>query len=143
MPGQPSGIPTNTLPVEIKIAADLGQLSLLRALAETVALLADLTLDDVADLRLAIDEVATILILAAVPESTLRCEFAAANTGLLLRVSATSARPELPDKQSFGWHVLTTLTDRIDAVQQSFDASTSGYPTTIELGWLPGDASAG
>ncbi|WP_228806575.1 hypothetical protein [Nocardia cyriacigeorgica] len=59
--------PTTT--VGVRVPAELGQLLMLRALTETVSLIADFALDEVTDIRLALDEVATSLILDAVPGS--------------------------------------------------------------------------
>jgi serine/threonine-protein kinase RsbW len=56
-----------TTTVGVRVPADLEQLLMLRALAETVSLIADFALDEVTDIRLALDEVATSLILDAVP----------------------------------------------------------------------------
>lgn len=66
---------TDTSVVGIRIPAELGQLTMLRALAETVALIGDFALDEVTDIRVAVDEVATALIVAAVPGSGIGCDF--------------------------------------------------------------------
>lgn len=126
-------VPAVFSPVEVRVAAELGQLSLVRALAETVALLADLTLDEVADVRLAVDEVASGLIVAATAGSMLCCEFTVGRNSVSVRAAAVSAQESLPEQNSFGRHLLRTLTDSIATHQDPYDPELAGYPTTIEF----------
>ncbi|MGW4121742.1 hypothetical protein [Nocardia sp. NPDC004711] len=51
--------------VAVRLPADAGELAMLRALAETLMLTADFTIDVVTDVRVALDEVATALIAAS------------------------------------------------------------------------------
>ncbi len=120
-------------PVEIGVAATVSQLPIVRGLAETLVLLSDFTLDEVADIRLAVDEACSTLIAVAAPGSTLRCRFTVGDKDLLVRVSGIAAAPGLPDQRSFGWHVLRTLTDAVDATQEGLDEAASGYPTIVEF----------
>ncbi|GAB2516642.1 ATP-binding protein [Nocardia heshunensis] len=127
-------------PVEIGVAASVSQLPIVRGLAETLVLLSDFTLDEVADIRLAVDEAASTLIALAVPGSTLSCRFTVGDTDLIVRVSGIAAAEGLPDQHSFGWHVLRTLSDEITAGQEPFDAARSGYPTAVEFRRVRGKA---
>lgn len=120
-------------PVQIRVAASLTQLPILRGLAETLVLLSDFTLDEVADVRLAFDEVCSTLIGLALPGSHLTCEFAVGDEDLVVAVDGVAEAEGLPDERSFGWHVLRTLTDEVTAEQDGFDARTSGYPTTVRF----------
>ncbi|MEV6320304.1 ATP-binding protein [Nocardia sp. NPDC051787] len=127
-------------PVEIRVAASVTQLPIVRGLAETLVLLSDFTLDEVADVRLAVDEVCSTLIAVAAPETSLNCRFTVGDTELLVRVDGIAEKPGLPDQRSFGWHVLRTLTDAVEATQDQFDATVSGYPTTVEFRRVRGKA---
>ncbi|WP_345495753.1 ATP-binding protein [Nocardia callitridis] len=120
-------------PVEIRVAAAVSQLPIVRGLAETLVLLSDFTLDEVADIRLAVDEVCSNLIAVAAPDTSLHCRFTVGENELFVRVSAIAGKAGLPDERSFGWHVLRTLTDAVEANQDSFDSTASGYPTTVEF----------
>ncbi len=120
-------------PVEIGVAASVSQLPIVRGLAETLVLLSDFTLDEVADIRLAVDEAASTLIALAVPGSTLQCRFTVGDTELLVQVSGIASAEGLPDQRSFGWHVLRTLSDEVTATQGEFDPARAGYPTTVEF----------
>ncbi|MFC9895848.1 anti-sigma factor [Nocardia sp. NPDC127579] len=127
-------------PVEIRVAAAVTQLPIVRGLAETLVLLSEFTLDEVADIRLAVDEVCSTLIAIAAPGSSLHCWFSIGDTELLVRVSGLAAAEGLPDQRSFGWHVLRTLTDSVQASQDPFDTAASGYPTTVEFRRVRGKA---
>ncbi|MBF6147131.1 anti-sigma factor [Nocardia sp. 852002-20019_SCH5090214] len=127
-------------PVEIGVAATVSQLPIVRGLAETLVLLSDFTLDEVADIRLAVDEACSTLIELAVPGSTLQCRFTVGDTDLLVRVAGIAATSKLPDQRSFGWHVLRTLTDGIEVAQEPFDSAISGYPTVVEFRRVRGKA---
>jgi serine/threonine-protein kinase RsbW len=130
-------------PVEVRIAADLRQLPTLRALAETIALLSDFTLDEVSDVRLAVDEVASILVVDAAPGAVLCCLFAVDEAGMRVTMRTVSRREGVPDQRNFGWHVLRTLTDSLRTEQQPYDAAGEGYPTVVEFSRVRGSASAG
>ena len=127
-------------PVEIGVAATVSQLPIVRGLAETLVLLSDFTLDEVADIRLAVDEACSTLIAIAAPATTLQCRFTVGDKDLLVRVTGVAAAEGLPDQRSFGWHVLRTLTDEVDAGQGPYDSAVSGYPTTVEFRRVRGKA---
>ncbi|MDT5090436.1 MAG: serine/threonine-protein kinase RsbW, partial [Mycobacterium sp.] len=57
--------------IELRVAAALENLAVLRTLVGAVGTFEDLDFDAVADLRLAVDEVCTRLIRSAVPGATL------------------------------------------------------------------------
>ncbi|WP_406230895.1 ATP-binding protein [Nocardia sp. NBC_01009] len=124
--------------IEIRVPALLDQLVMLRALAETVALIADFGLDEVTDIRLALDEIATELILDAVADTTIDCRFTYRESAMLVRVSSVAASNTVPGQGSFGWHIVRTLTDTVHAVQAPLDAATGGYPTVVDFHWVRG-----
>lgn len=127
-------------PVEIRVAASVTQLPIVRGLAETLVLLSDFTLDEVADIRLAVDEVCSTLIAVAAPGSNLDCWFSIGDRELLVRVTGLASTEGLPDQHSFGWHVLRTLTDSVEVTQDSHDQALSGYPTTVTFRRVRGKA---
>lgn len=127
-------------PVEIRVAASVTQLPIVRGLAETLVLLSDFTLDEVADIRLAVDEVCSTLIAVAAPDTSLNCRFTVGDLELLVRVDGVAATEGLPNHRSFGWHVLRTLTDEVQAHQEAYDPRASGYPTTVEFRRIRGKA---
>lgn len=83
-------------------------------------------LDAIEDLRVAVDEAAT-LILAAAQESTttVNCRFDVTADDLVISIGAERLKP-LPDRHSFDWRVL-------DALAGSVTAETTGELTTVRL----------
>ncbi len=117
--------------IRIQIDADLGQVVMLRAVAETVALIAGFTVDEVADMRVALDEAATCLILGAVPGSQLTCEVTADSFRLRVAVDAVCDDTDPVDTTGFGWHVMGSITDHLTADHDAYDRARGGYPVAI------------
>ncbi|MGV9413987.1 ATP-binding protein [Nocardia sp. NPDC003693] len=119
--------------IGVRVPAELAQLTMLRALAETVALIGDFALDEVTDIRVALDEVATALILGSVPSGVIECDFAYDDNRMRIRVGTVVAEPDALDEGGFGWHVLKTLTETIGVRTESFDVVAGGFPTVVEF----------
>lgn len=114
MQTEPPGAPCADRSVELRVAARVDNIAVVRTLVGAVGALADFDVDCVADLRLAVDEVCTQLVRAASPDATLvvvvepRAE--------TLKVEAQVAcRPghDVVAPGSFSWHVLTSLVDEV------------------------------
>lgn len=101
-------------PVELRVRAEADQLPVVRAVAETLAVLSDFTLDDIADVKLVVDEVCSQLIKGSIAHAELSCTFSVSDSGIRIIVTSTLAPTSVPKKDSFGWHVLQTLTDTIE-----------------------------
>lgn len=97
--------------IELRIAAVLTNLPIIRSLAASIAMRADFDLDSIADLRLAVDEACSTLITQGAPKSMLRCTFRVSAEEIRFVVSVPSTSDTKPSSDSFGWRVLTTLTD--------------------------------
>ena len=138
-----SGTSVQTSSVGVRIPADLNQLTMLRALAETVALIADFALDEVTDIRVALDEIATALITEAAPGSSLDCEFGFDDGAMTVRITGVAVVADALDEAGFGWHVLRTITDSVTARSESFDADRYGYPIIAEFRRARGEADGG
>ncbi|APE35174.1 hypothetical protein BOX37_15835 [Nocardia mangyaensis] len=117
--------------VHVRIGAELGQLVLVRAIAETAALLSEFTLDEVADIRMALDEAATCLILAAAPGSQIRCEFIADGFRMRITVRGVCAEPDPVNESGLGWNVLHTITDHLAVEHAPYDTVRSGWPVVV------------
>ncbi|WP_051116323.1 ATP-binding protein [Amycolatopsis nigrescens] len=100
--------------IELRLGADLVHLPIIRSVAGTVATRADFDLDAIADLRLAVDEACSTLITSALPGSTMVCRFVIRDGELRFTGAVVSNRSEAPSTATFGWRVLTTLTDSAD-----------------------------
>lgn len=123
---------TSDTPVILNVAAEFEQLPVVRAVAETLAVLGDYVLDEVADVKLAVDEVCSDLVAAASADSTLTCAFSVSRTEFRVTVSAAVERDDIPDRESFGWHVLETLMTEVE-VSHAADSADGQMVTTIEL----------
>lgn len=97
--------------IELRLGADLTHLPIIRSMAGNVATRADFDMDTIADLRLAVDEACSALIRAARSEGTLVCRFAVVDEVLRFTGAVPSAVDEPPSTGTFGWQVLSTLTD--------------------------------
>ncbi|MFC6010901.1 ATP-binding protein [Nocardia lasii] len=124
---------TPTTAVQVRVDADLTQIVMLRALTETVALIAGFDVDEVADMRVALDESATCLVLGAVPGSSVRCEVLADDFRITVAVHGVCADPAPMDTAGFGWHVLHSITDHLDTTHAPFDRTLGGYPVAVSF----------
>jgi anti-sigma regulatory factor (Ser/Thr protein kinase) len=103
--------------VELRVAARLENLAVLRTLVAAVGTFEDLDFDTVADLRLAVDEACTRLIRSAVPDSTLVVVVHPSDNEVVIDVSTTCMSPDILSTGSFSWHVLNSLTDEVRTFQ--------------------------
>jgi serine/threonine-protein kinase RsbW len=120
--------------VELHVPTELGQLTIVRTVAESIAAREDFDLDAVADIKLAVDEACATLISRATLGARLHCRYNVLPDGLEVVISTSTCTPDVPNRNSFGWHVLTTLTDSIavDQLPEELDHSTA-YATTIRF----------
>ncbi|MFB7723398.1 MULTISPECIES: anti-sigma factor [unclassified Nocardia] len=119
--------------VGVRVPAELDQLIMLRALAETVALIGDFALDELTDIRVAVDEVATALIIGAIPDSCVDCEFEFDAERMRVRMAAVALGSDAFDENGFSWQVLHTITENLAAQSSPFDAASGGYPVSVEF----------
>ncbi|WP_102142841.1 ATP-binding protein [Mycobacterium hubeiense] len=103
--------------IELRVAAKLENLAVLRALVAAVGTFEDLDFDAVADLRLAVDEACTRLIRSAVPGSTLVLRIDPRDDAVVIEASATCTTHDIITPGSFSWHVLSSLTDEVHTFQ--------------------------
>ena len=99
--------------IELRVAARLENLAVLRTLVGAVGTFEDLDFDAVADLRLAVDEVCTRLIRSATPDATLAIVVDPRDDELVVEASAPCDNYDVVTPGSFSWHVLTSLTDDV------------------------------
>jgi len=103
--------------IELRVAATLENLALLRTLVGAVGTFEDLDFDAVADLRLAVDEVCTRLIRSAVPGATLEIVIDPRDDELRIAASTACTTDDVVTPGSFSWHVLTSLADDVQTHQ--------------------------
>jgi len=110
-------------PMELRLGADYTHLPTIRSMAGNVATRADFDMDTIADLRIAVDEACATLLNAARPDGTLVCRFSVGDSVLRFTAAVQTSATEAPGTGTFGWQVLTTLTD---SVRYWIDSDTVG-----------------
>jgi serine/threonine-protein kinase RsbW len=125
--------PTVTSGVEVRVAAEATQLSVMRAVIGDLAMRADFDVDSIADLRLAVDEACSSLVRLAAPSAQLICRFHALADGLAVEAEVISGDASGPRTDTFSWRVLSALTDSVTTSVKSTGASGDGHVVRIDL----------
>jgi serine/threonine-protein kinase RsbW len=107
---------TNT--VELTVPADPAYIAVLRTVTAVLAARRDFTIDEIDDLRIAVDEACALLLPHTQPASSLSAVFGGTGADLQAMVSIELAggwsdSSAVLDKTSFAWMVLTALTDSV------------------------------
>ena len=97
--------------VELQVPASFDQLAVVRGAVATVAATLDLTIDSVADARLAVDETCTALMRISSEDAVLACRIAGTRRRIDVRCSTTVETGEPVSKRGLSWYVLSSLTE--------------------------------
>jgi len=100
-------------PITVSVGAQPAALRILRVVVACAASLVDMPLDEVDDLRIAVDEAATLLMDAARDPTTIRLRIAWRDRTLMIEVDIDGSVEEWPaerDRRSWSWMVLEGLT---------------------------------
>ena len=123
--------------VTLRLPAASGFLSVLRTATAGLAARLDFTLDEIEDLRIAVDEACAMLLALAVPGADLECSFELTADTVRVAVRALTADGQPPARDTFAWTVLTALAGEVDATVDADHALTiilqkrrSSAPTT-------------
>jgi serine/threonine-protein kinase RsbW len=101
--------------VTVRMPADGAYLSVLRTATAGLAARLDFTLDDIEDLRIAVDEACAMLLGQAIPGSSLECSFSLEPDAMTISVSVPCLNPRTPSADTFAWTVLAALAGRVEA----------------------------
>ncbi len=101
--------------VTLTFAARTRNAALARTVAAAMATRADLPLDQLEDVRLAVDEAVSQSIMDAPPDGEVTCHFRHEGQTLDVTVSAPSVSKRPPGTNTFSWTVLTALVDEVAA----------------------------
>jgi serine/threonine-protein kinase RsbW len=104
--------------VELRLPADSAYLSVLRTATAGLAARLDFTLDEIEDLRIAVDEACALLLPDAVDGAHLSCLFAMSPEALSVTVSVPSRTGRMPARNTFAWTVLGALAGEVDTRTQ-------------------------
>jgi len=106
--------------VEMSVPSDGAYVAVLRTVAAGLASRCDLTLDEIEDLRIAVDEACSLLLPHAVPGTPLSARFTLAPGELGIEARVEAADDAEPDREGFSWTVLDALAQSVDVA--SLDA---------------------
>jgi serine/threonine-protein kinase RsbW len=101
--------------VTVRLPADSAYLSVLRTVTTGLAARLDFNLDEIEDLRIAIDEACAMLLAQAVPGTDLTCEFELTDDAMSIGVSVLTVDGRQPSRDTFAWTVLSSLAGDVDA----------------------------
>ena len=100
--------------VTVTLPAEGAYLSVLRTATAGLAARLDFTLDEIEDLRIAVDEACAMLLAQAIPGTTLECAFDLDTDQMTITVTVTAAEPRMPAKDNFAWTVLSALAGTVE-----------------------------
>jgi serine/threonine-protein kinase RsbW len=101
--------------VTVRMPAEGAYLSVLRTATAGLAARLDFTLDEIEDLRIAVDEACAMLLPQASPGASLECEFELDTYSMTVAVSVPAEKGRPPSRDTFAWTVLTALAGKVDA----------------------------
>ena len=115
MGGATAGDGTVKDQVTIRMPAEGAYLSVLRTATAGLAARLDFTLDEIEDLRIAVDEACGMLLAQAAPSAELECDFTLGEDRMNIAVSTSASQPRPPARDTFAWTVLSALAGSADA----------------------------
>jgi serine/threonine-protein kinase RsbW len=101
--------------VKVCMPAEGAYLSVLRTATAGLAARLDFTLDEIEDLRIAVDEACAMLLPQAIPGTNLECAFDLGTEEMTITVSVVAAQPRRPARDTFAWTVLSALAGTVDS----------------------------
>ncbi|GAA4204507.1 anti-sigma regulatory factor [Actinocatenispora rupis] len=101
--------------VVLTVPADGAYLSVLRTATAGLAARLHFTLDEIEDLRIAVDEACAMLLAGAPAGTELTCRFEVTQGTLTIAVSVPNTGQRLPGTETFAWMVLTALAGTVSS----------------------------
>jgi serine/threonine-protein kinase RsbW len=103
--------------VMLRVPASSAFVAVLRSLAAGLAARCDLTLDEIEDLRIAVDEACALLLALAPPGEVLSAEFSLSSGELVVQVQVATRDDAELRRDGFGWTVLEALVSEVATEQ--------------------------
>ena len=101
--------------VVLRLPAAGAYLSVLRTATASLASRLDFTIDDIEDLRIAVDEACAMLLTQAMAGADLECRFELTPDAIDVSVSVLTLDGQEPSRDTFAWTVLTALAGEVDS----------------------------
>jgi serine/threonine-protein kinase RsbW len=102
--------------VQLTVPASPAYISVLRTVTASLAARLDFTIEEIDDLRIAVDEASALLLPHAGAGSSLAASFGGTGDTLVIEVRVeldAASRDATPDRSSFAWMVLAALADEV------------------------------
>lgn len=93
---------------EVRVPAETAYVAVVRMATAGIAARLDFTLDDIEDLRMAVNEACALVLAVAEPDASLTASYQLSAERIGVRIAAASTRTTPLDTDSFGWQVLAT-----------------------------------
>ena len=100
--------------INLRVPASPDYVGLIRSTAGHVAAYADLTIEQIDDLRLAVDEAFALLVLHHPDSGEVSVAFETNNVSLTIEMTGPKNGPEV-DRSTFSWTVLQALVAQVDS----------------------------
>lgn len=129
--------------IELRTPADASQLASIRSVSASLADQCDMTLDQIADLRLAVDEACSTLFRIALTDSDIVCRFRVSIHAFHFSGCVSTSGEDVDGKfeRRFGWHVLRTLTDEVKLSRHHGNGDGRRSTVTISFAMRCGDTT--
>lgn len=111
LPGRPA--PKDE--VVVRLPAEGAYLAVLRMVTAGLAARLDFTIDEIEDLKIAVDEACAMLLSGAVAGADLTVTFTVGGNVLHVAVSVSTVNGAEPSRDTFSWTVLTALAGEVDS----------------------------
>ncbi len=111
----PGTAPAGRDVVVLRLPAAGAYLSVLRTATASLASRLDFTIDDIEDLRIAVDEACAMLLTQARAGADLECTFELTTDAIRVDVSVLTLDGREPARDTFAWTVLTALAGEVDS----------------------------
>jgi serine/threonine-protein kinase RsbW len=117
MPDDPR--PGGSDQVEVRLPADREYVAALRTFVTALAAESELSVDEVEDLQIALDESCALLLPHAQPGGQLSVHVELASSGIDVVVSVPAGPAAVPDRDGFSWTVLNAVADEMHVTSGS------------------------
>jgi serine/threonine-protein kinase RsbW len=114
VPADRPGPDDRTAVVELTVPALTAYLGVVRTATAGLAARLSFTLDEIEDLRIAVDEACAMLLPHAIETAQLTCRFELTPETLEVTVTLPTTRGQLPERDTFSWTVLSALAGEVD-----------------------------
>ncbi len=125
-------------PTVLRVPAATDRLALVRAVVETALYIEDWVLDDVIDAKVAVDEICSQIIAAAVEGSSIQITLQMTDNGVAGEVRGDLVDGVTLDESSFGWRIVRTVTDSHTITYDDATGADSGRTVTIRFSKVRG-----